>query len=350
MPDISSNPLSHNHSLIVRVVIMLFMAWAPHASAQQHVFENSKQYLGYYRPQLGEYGDEITLGGTARLITDFSFPYTTKFTSQGDERARIRFYANDGNILSPYYTAPGTLLYESGFFPLNPGAGRRDFKNLNIVVPDKFTWTIEFRGLSMALNDQAGLLYFNPVTVGQSYGDYWVKNEQGVWLPLQTRGLDDNFGASFFATYAPDSTPRITSFRPNGSSSFDLIVNVIQGRNYALEYADPAESMQWHRLETILKAPSSELRLTANAAKPARLFRVKEMARSVSMLGGQPLVTAKAIKGTTYVLEYINSLSQTNWIRLPEFMTATSDIVSILDLSKPVPPTRFYRINEANDR
>ncbi len=348
--DISMFYRIQKHFLLTLWILSLFGASCIRSVAQQVVFENSKQYLGYYRPQVGEYGDEVTLAGSARLITDFTFQYTGKFTPQGDERAKVRFYANDGNVLSPYYTAPGTLLYESGYFPLNPGAGSRHMTGLKVVVPDRFTWTIEFLGLTMANSDQAGLLYFNPVTVGQSYGDYWLKTQNGSWVPYQTRGLDDNFAAKIVATYAPDSTPRITKITPSGRSKYRLLVNVIPGRNYALEFADPTDPKKWTRQSTILNATNSQIALIAPAPTPARLFRVTELARTVSMLGGHPLVSAKAIKGATYALEYKNSLSATNWTRLPDFMTASSDIVSISDLSNPPPPVRFYRIVDANKR
>lgn len=338
------------HSFLSAFWVSLFGASCLPTAAQQVVFENSKTYLGYYRPQFGEYGDEVNLEGSARLITDFSFQYTGKFTPQGDERARIRFYANDGNVLSPYYTAPGTLLYESGYFPLNPGFHTREMVGLKVVVPDRFTWTIEFLGLSMSNNDQAGLLYFNPITIGQSYGDYWLKIEKGPWLPYQTRGLDDNFAATIVATYAPDSTPRITQITASGPDTFQLLVNVIPHRNYALEFADPTDPKKWTRQTAILDAPKAQITVTALAPTPARLFRVTELARTVSMLGGHPLVSAKAIKGATYALEYKDTLNSTNWIRLPDFMTASSDIVSISDLSNPTAPIRFYRIIDANRR
>src|SRR5688572_1634594 len=43
------------------------------ASAQVVVYENSAQYSGYYGRSANEYGDELTLAGTARVLTKLQF-------------------------------------------------------------------------------------------------------------------------------------------------------------------------------------------------------------------------------------------------------------------------------------
>ncbi|MDX1952074.1 MAG: hypothetical protein SFY81_07800, partial [Verrucomicrobiota bacterium] len=86
------------------------------------VYDNSSNNLGKFETERLEYGDEINLGGVARTLTDFSFRFYAQIQSfQGDESARVRFYANDGPRLGNDYIMPGTLLWESPFFTVVQG-------------------------------------------------------------------------------------------------------------------------------------------------------------------------------------------------------------------------------------
>src|SRR5689334_20514961 len=60
------------------------------------VYEDSGSYSGKFNLSANEYGDEIILLGNAHFVTKFQFEYVGNFTPQGDESARLRFYANSG--------------------------------------------------------------------------------------------------------------------------------------------------------------------------------------------------------------------------------------------------------------
>lgn len=144
-----------------------------------------------------EIGDEISLAGSARIVTSFVFEYFGDIapgTAPG-ANAVVRFYANDGGLHTPASgptaTMPQTLLWESQ--PIQV-VGNKEFREVtlsvpNIAVPNKITWSIQFNGLTGATGNQAGLTISDPVTVGAvlptsngsfllgSYSDYWGKTD-----------------------------------------------------------------------------------------------------------------------------------------------------------------------------
>lgn len=133
-----------------------------------------------------EMGDEITLAGTQRIVTDFMFGYYGVFTSDGDETARIRFYANDGPE-----GAPDTLLYDSGTFPIMPGYEQtHTLTGLFVIVPDTFTWTCQFGGVTQWPDDLAALYLYDPPSVGSSE-DYLWKSEGSGWNEWNSTSVDN---------------------------------------------------------------------------------------------------------------------------------------------------------------
>jgi len=160
----------------------------------------SDRWVGNISPISGrqiEIGDEISLAGSARVVTSFVFEYfgdITPGTAPG-ANAVLRFYANDGALHTPSSgpsaVMPKTLLWESQ--PIQV-LGNKEFREVtvsvpNIVVPNKITWSIQFNGLTGAAGNQAGLTISDPVTVGAllptsngsillgSYSDYWGKTD-----------------------------------------------------------------------------------------------------------------------------------------------------------------------------
>ena len=160
----------------------------------------SDRWVGNISPINGrqiEIGDEISLAGSARVVTSFVFEYfgdITPGTAPG-ANAVLRFYANDGGLHTPSSgpaaAMPKTLLWESQ--PIQV-LGNKEFREVtvsvpNIVVPNKITWSIQFNGLTGAAGSQAGLTISDPVTVGAvlptsngsfllgSYSDYWGKTD-----------------------------------------------------------------------------------------------------------------------------------------------------------------------------
>lgn len=177
------------------------------------VYDNSQNYLEKYASVDSEYGDQINLAGDARTVTDFAFEYFGDFLASGKENARIRFYANDGPAYGAFYTKPGTLLYDSGVFSINTGQRTKILNGLNVPVPDTFTWTVQFGGVTYTTGSDAGLLYANPVTVGSSFRSYyWQKDpdtgnpDTGGWLPhANNAGIPNNFLAQVKAVPEPST-------------------------------------------------------------------------------------------------------------------------------------------------
>ena len=103
----------------------------------------------------------MTLAGSKRTVSSFEFLYRLN-SGQGDETARVRFYANDGPG-----GEPGTVLYDSGTVAIAV-SGTSYFpvllSGLSLVVPDSFTWTIVFDGTGDTVLNRR----YDPPTIGSS--------------------------------------------------------------------------------------------------------------------------------------------------------------------------------------
>ncbi|MGH7971286.1 MAG: immunoglobulin domain-containing protein, partial [Limisphaerales bacterium] len=155
-----------------------------------------------------EVGNQVTLAGTERFASRFGLGYWASNTVQsgfeGNVQARVRFYSNDGPVAGGV-ASPGTVLYDSGGINLTPTNNGSvvlvDFQSGGTVVPltdalpDTFTWTVEFSGLTG--NDTAGLNLFGPPVLGQVRGDYWTNSTQG-WM-LATNDVASSFAAQLTA-------------------------------------------------------------------------------------------------------------------------------------------------------
>ena len=188
------------------------------------VYDNSTTYLGSFTDQGNvEAGDEIQLAGTDRNMTAFSFEYnlsaSTGFTLSGNETAELFIRARDGgNGLTP-----GTILYDSGVISLagqqtSAGFGTITAANTSVQLPANgdVVWTVKFSGIDA--NEHAGLLYYNPPTVGSSFDDYWISNGQGGFILVDTDGIVDNFGAQLTAVPEPSTIALILA----GASAFGI--------------------------------------------------------------------------------------------------------------------------------
>ena len=163
-----------------------------------------------------EYGEEIILGGTARQVQAFAFEYFAQTATQGDEFARVKFYREDaGGWIQPNgqpstdYLLPGSVIWDSGLFPVQEGYNTRaftaEFANKTVVVPNVFIWSIQFYGISQTAGDKAGLLYYYFPTVGLSFNDIWEKRANG-WVPTANDNLaKNNFNAYLVAVPEPST-------------------------------------------------------------------------------------------------------------------------------------------------
>lgn len=167
------------------------------------IYDNSVNYLGQFYYAANEFGDQIqfSTATTERTITDFKVEYyLDPATSDNNETAQLRLYRNDGVGQSP-----GTLLYDTGTFSIQSGASGINHiyvQNMNLRVQDGLTWTVLFGGIDAG--DTAGLLLFDPPTVGSSFDDFW-ENSGGVWGTRTITGVAASFGAQVIAVPEPNT-------------------------------------------------------------------------------------------------------------------------------------------------
>src|SRR5690349_20347046 len=205
--------------------------WAVRAEI---IYENvgSTNNQPAYLPSTEEYGDELHLAGTGRNVIQFSTEYFSNLPSTNGTSAILRLYANDGPGHAP---EPGTLLYQSDPFPVAPGYYTAVLRDLSVTVPDVFTFTIQFTVVGAF---QAGLLAYDPPSVGFSYNDFWMRTGTNWGLFQLGGGIKANFAARVIAQdvlaarlQAPvllaDGRTRISLTGPSGwicvmQSSLDL--------------------------------------------------------------------------------------------------------------------------------
>ena len=202
------------------------LLWGAASVSAEVVYDNTTRSLngGFVRPV--EFGDEIILAGANRVVTNFLFKLFSSGLS-GDEQARVRFYLNDGPPL-PGVDAPvpGTVIYDSGFFsfPLNRGS-LIAVPRLKVPVPDRFTWSIVFSGITQ--NEAAGLQLFSPPSIGINFEDYWEHSGNDWTLRTSLDGTAIDFGALMEATASlDDNTAPFISFIPDQQMDQDTTIRI----------------------------------------------------------------------------------------------------------------------------
>jgi len=186
-------------ALLLGSTLLLFAA--SHAGAAPAiVYDNSNGTLidSQFNPGQFEFGDQIALGGTNRVVTAFQFAYQL-VGGDGNETATVRFYNNDGPS-----GAPGTKIFQSNPISISNTAGvfaAGSLINLDVTVPSSFTWSVLFGNTT---GDTATTGIFNPPTVGSSDPSfYWIK-QNNQWSKA-------NFGSAgpsnFFARVTADVVP-----------------------------------------------------------------------------------------------------------------------------------------------
>ena len=195
----NANMRTRTNSIKGLVCAIAALATVATAYAQSEViYDNSSDpILGTFVPEDStfEFGDQITLAGTERVVTEFRLEY---FSGAASGNSVIRFYANDGapefiDGVPTNQLEPSTLLYQSNPIALEADFNQLEITGLSVPVPaDWFTFTIEFSDLAPAQN--VGLLIRNPPDVGVSFDDVWVNvGNSGDWalrqIPLTTANL-----------------------------------------------------------------------------------------------------------------------------------------------------------------
>ena len=97
---------------------------------------------------------------------------------------------------------PGTLLFESGKFKLQNNYNTVTARGLNLKLPKdtkEVTWSVEFINLGVG---RAGLLLYDPPTVGKSHNDFWEKTKDG-W---ELKSVKENANFASRLAGVPDGT------------------------------------------------------------------------------------------------------------------------------------------------
>jgi len=189
-------------SRIAALVFGSLLLVATHAGAAPAVvYDNTNTMLAdQFNPGQFEFGDQITLGGTNRVVTAFQFAYQLT-GGDGNETATVRFYANDGTA-----GAPGTKLFQSSPIALhNTGTvfAAGSLINLDVPVPSSFTWSVIFGNTS---GDTATTGIFNPPSVGSSDPTFYWIDQNNAWSKANfgTSGTPSNFYARVTADVVPE--------------------------------------------------------------------------------------------------------------------------------------------------
>lgn len=167
--------------VMVGVVSML---WAAPARAEV-VYDNTQSNLNFdHCPGGTEVGDQVTLAGTAREVTQIELAVTSVVNGVD---VVVRLWANDATD-----GKPGTLLFESAVISVasaGPGVSPFTVAVPNVTVPDSFTWSVQVVG-----GDTVCVPRFDPPSVGSSDDFIWI-NSQGVFWFADNQFPVDNFYA-----------------------------------------------------------------------------------------------------------------------------------------------------------
>ncbi|MCS5572274.1 MAG: cadherin-like domain-containing protein, partial [Pseudomonadales bacterium] len=181
-----------------------------------------------------------------RRLGEFAFEAYANITgAPSTATATLKIYRNNGGTYTGVdissketggtgYGAemPGTLLYTSAAIPLVEGFRTYRVNDINVDLPAKVTWTVEFSGVSgneLDTDNRAALILAGGDDVGSSLDDFWQKDASG-WTLYQTGSIkqDDDFAAKVIA-YDKDSV--VVKYTPgSGVSGADSFVyEVIDG-------------------------------------------------------------------------------------------------------------------------
>jgi hypothetical protein len=161
------------------------------------IYNNTSNYLGQPFFTANEYGDQVLFGtGTSdRTVTQIRIGYLLSDGASGNETAQLRLYRNEGPS-----GAPGPLVFDSGSFSISSGTAMIGVDVPNIGFQQGLTWSVLFGGIDGA--ETAGLLLYDPPTVGSSLNLFW-ENSGGVWGTRTIPGFVANFAAQVTAIPEP---------------------------------------------------------------------------------------------------------------------------------------------------
>lgn len=311
------------------------------------VYEDSTNYTGKFNQSLNEYGDEIILLGNAHFITQFQFEYVGNFTPQGDERARLRFYANTGPAWMgnhDYLTPAATPLWET-VIPISPGFNTATIPVPYIDVPLRFTWTIQFFGVTMTSTDNAGLLFYGKPIIGSSFNDYWELLTSG-WQPERYSDIpNNNFAAKVMAVAAAPAPPAISISTSGGNLNISWPVGLT---SMYLESKPAVSEGIWAPVLPQAIRVGDNFQATIPITAGNRVFRLNSQPKpplSVTAIAGSvQLRWSAAIGGQKIQMK--SSLADTNWTDVPTPTRPTGDYYEAT-IPTATAGNAFYRLTRA---
>jgi hypothetical protein len=310
------------------------------------VYEDSTNYSGQFNQSANEYGDEVILFGNAHFVTQFQFEYFGNFTSQGDETARLRFYANTGPIWmgnKDYVTPAPTPLWET-VLPISPGFNTATITVPYVDVPLRFTWTIQFFGMTMTSADNAGLLFYGKPSIGSSFNDYWELLTAG-WTPRRIDGLTNNFAAKIMAVSAAPPPPELSLTKRGANLVLSWPPGLI---SLYLESKTNVTSAVWEPVMPLALRVGDVFQTTIPVGADNRIFRLNSQPRSplaitAATAGSVRLRWSAAVGGQK--IQVKSSLTETNWT---DVLTPTRPIGDFYEATIPVGSgSAFFRLMRA---
>ncbi|MBI4657312.1 MAG: S8 family serine peptidase [Verrucomicrobia bacterium] len=263
-----------------------------------------------------EFGDDIVLTGTERLLTDFRFDYYLSPNANLNEKAELFFRLNDG----PDET-PGTIIFRSGEFPLDTSPSGHmilEAVDMGLPVPATFAWSVVITGID--LGEQVGLILNGPPAVGESLVSFWLKTREGAWV----RNLIDS-GAeegSFSASVKAASTTGV-NWKPVAT-----VTASAANSSHCLDLTNP------YRLFRILPGQGEPGPEAPRLNLPAVLA------------DGRLQFSWSAAAGKRYELQWspnIASPPETAWVTLTN-VTSAGTTVTVTEPSRLTNSVRFYRL------
>ena len=98
-------------------------------------------------------------------------------------RGTFTFQSADADLVRLGDIGPSSLYAQYSdyqTFGLDAGYQTKIFSGLKIVVPDDFTWTVQFGGMTGKAANEAGLIFRDPPTVGSSFDGIWLRKNE-IW-------------------------------------------------------------------------------------------------------------------------------------------------------------------------
>jgi hypothetical protein len=185
----------------IRLIALALVA-APAFAQADVVYSNLTNSIlvwSYPSSSTPEFGDKVTLAGTARNLTGITY-WLAGSGSAGAMDATFRVYAVD-----PGSQLPGTLLSQASVsgFPFN-------FQNYfvpvampNALLPDEVFVTAQITASSVNSN---GFVVTQGPQIGSTDSDFWYENQNGTWVQMGPVGNGwGNVGLSVTAVPEPAS-------------------------------------------------------------------------------------------------------------------------------------------------